>query len=361
MFNLLVKIIWISVAFFLLHHHVISHEFLYSEMEYLGGSCYPRDSCRPFRNDDEDHLWGSHSCECGEHCIRYGTCCADSPHYGKILHIAYRGESCRKLSGTSDAVVVVYRCPERWRWFQIREKCEAPVLNTEDPLMEIPVTSKETNVTYKNYFCAMCNYDNRDISMWNVSLQLKTKESTPVLSNVTDEFLRENVIFNKESKSWGIVVDNGFHNLKLQFKIPSVLQKLVKKCYRNMVTTKCDESHYKNFQLQYKCLSYYAPIQIQQNGTHIKKYRNIHCAMCNSVNITDTDMNICILDLQKPKTKKPFSFALLLDINKKDGDLVGLKKVCDNNNIWDPFSKKCRALVCVLPGFVVKDGKCVAI
>lgn len=350
----------VAAVLFLLHGFISSGEILYSEIEYLGGSCYPNDSCISSRNEDEDHLWGNHTCECAEHCIRYSTCCADSPHYGKVLRIENRGEVCKKLPNTADAVIAVSRCSDRWHYgFHIREKCETPEMDIEDPFTATPVTSRKSNVTYKNYFCALCNYDSRDVHLWNISLGLKTKQTVPSLSNVTENYLMTKMSYNSEQKSWGIVVDNAFYMLKSQFKVPASLMKFVKKCYPSVIS-KCDASHANNFEFQYKCMSYYAPIQIKQNGTSIKKYRNIHCAMCNNVNVTDSDMNICKLDAQKPKTAKPFSFALLLDINRSDGDLVGFKRVCKDTENWDPFFKKCRSLACVLPGHVIQNGRCVA-
>lgn len=54
-----------------------------------------------------------------------------------------------------------------------------------------------------------------------------------------------------------------------------------------------------------------------------------------------------------------FSFTHLLDINRSDGELVGKIKRCPDDDIWDPFTSKCRKLTCAKPGFIVKDGKCV--
>ena len=356
----------VTSMFLILCHQVSSAEYLYPEMEYLGGSCYPRDSCEPTRNESDDHLWNSYSCECGEHCIRYATCCSNSPHLGKTLYVHYRGETCKKLISVSDPVVMVTRCSERWRnGFEVLTKCEKPEDDAEDPVGMIPVTSLETNVTYKNFFCAVCNHDDRNTYLWNISLYLSAKRTIPMLQNMTqsekERYLLNNMIYSEEKKSWGLVMNDDFHKLNLQFLVPPNLQKFVKKCYRNMVRT-CDPSYANNSSLQYKCWSYYSPIQIKEEGKYVKKYRNIHCAMCNNVNMTNVkDRKMCKFDVRRKTTRpKPsFSFALLLDINKDDGNYVGLKKLCENDQKWDPFFKKCRSLVCAVPNYIVKNGRCV--
>lgn len=61
--------------------------------------------------------------------------------------------------------------------------------------------------------------------------------------------------------------------------------------------------------------------------------------------------------------KRPMSFALLLDVNTSDGDLVGIRRVpwpdCGTNRIYDPYFKKCRQLVCAVPGYDLVNGRCV--
>lgn len=350
----------ITSLLFVLSYQVSSHELLYAEIEYLGGSCYPSDSCKTTRIESEDHLWGNYSCECGEHCIQYGTCCADSPYFGQVLHVPYRGETCKKLTSVSNAVIMVSRCPERWRnGFETLKKCVTPDDDMEDPVSMIPVTSLETSVTYKNFFCAVCNHDYRNVYLWNISLELNKKLTMPGGEEITESYIIENMIYNKEKTAWGLFMDDDFYKLNLRFQVPSSIQRMVKKCYRNMVM-QCNLSYANNTVSQYKCWSYYSPIQIKEVVKYNTKYRNIHCAMCNNVNITDDDMDICKLDVPVSKKVKPsFSFALLLDINRSDGELVGLKKLCEDDQTWDPFFKKCRSLVCAIPGYVVKNGRCV--
>lgn len=344
-----------SFLFVVVCYQVSSQELLYSEIEYLGGSCYPSDSCKPTRIESEDHLWGNYSCECEEHCTRYGTCCADSPYVGQVLHVPYRGETCKKLTSVSDAVVMISRCPERWRnGFETLKKCVTPDDDMEDPVSVTPVTSMETSVTYKNFFCAVCNHDYRNVYLWNISLELNRKGS--ISETISERYILENMVYNKEKTTWGFDMGDEFYKLNLRFQAPANIQRFVKKCYRNMVM-KCDPSYANDTVLQYKCWSYHSPIQIKEEGKYVKKYRNIHCAICNNVKITDKDMNICKLDVHA--RKKPFSFALLLDINRDDGEFVGLKKRCENDQTWDPFFKKCRSLVCAIPGYVIQNGRCV--
>lgn len=61
---------------------------------------------------------------------------------------------------------------------------------------------------------------------------------------------------------------------------------------------------------------------------------------------------------------KPFSFAILTDIRPSDNVKVDKVKVdetqqCGDGHLWDPYTKLCRRLICALPGYKIKNGKCV--
>ncbi|KAG8190264.1 hypothetical protein JTE90_025781 [Oedothorax gibbosus] len=140
-------------------------------------------------------------------------------------------------------------------------------------------------------------------------------------------------------------------------------------------------------------------------------YQNLHCAACNNAPLEDllfwsvlldckshrpltyeTIENIkgtnkwglmshhkirkCDLSFEKPvyvkvekckvmsetaRKSKPFSFALLLDVNRSDGDIVGESRIpdpCKSGEKYDPFFHKCRKLVCAIPGYEMVDNKC---
>lgn len=354
----MIKIVALLFAF----HQVSSLKTSYSEVDDLGGSCYPFDTCVSLKEDAEDHLWGNRTCECGTHCIRHRTCCMDSPHVGQSWKAPHLEETCQKLPTFQNAVIMVNKCSGRWRHGHfVREKCESPELYTDDPVMAAPVTSLASNVTYKNTFCALCNYEDQNyLYAWNIRLELPKEGRSLGISGATKQDFFQNPVYDKQKKTWGVVEDDVFLGLKMLHRLPLALRKIVKKCYPDMIS-QCDPLQSHSYHMQFKCMSYYDPIKItiEQEDGGIEYHHNIQCAMCNGVNISQVSgTNICKLDPEIRK-KPNFSFALLLDVSRSDGDFVGMTTLCQDNQKWDPFFQKCRSLVCVLPGRVVKDGKCV--
>ena len=47
-----------------------------------------------------------------------------------------------------------------------RGGCEAGAGSDADPFGSMPVTSAVTGITYRNYYCAVCNRDSEKIKFW---------------------------------------------------------------------------------------------------------------------------------------------------------------------------------------------------
>ncbi|GFY58700.1 uncharacterized protein TNIN_195301 [Trichonephila inaurata madagascariensis] len=170
--------------------------------------------------------------------------------------------------------------------------------------------------------------------------------------------------FNVATNSWEMLVMDPetklekFQKVKLKFSVPDDLRKIVKPCHPRLVSD-CKPS-LRNSILHYKCLAYYSPIKVlKENSQAPVDYRNIHCALCNEVSIKSSKIT-CLVKTLRKKNRPPVSFAMLLDVNTRDGDIVGkVKPPCKEKELYDPFFKKCRSLKCALPGYVIKDGTCV--
>ena len=48
----------------------------------------------------------------------------------------------------------------------VRSGCEDGAGPDADPFGSMPVTSAVTGITYKNYYCAVCNRDSEKIKFW---------------------------------------------------------------------------------------------------------------------------------------------------------------------------------------------------
>lgn len=100
---------------------------------------------------------------------------------------------------------------------------------------------------------------------------------------------------------------------------------------------------------------------VVHSNTHA--YRNPHCAICNHKTVDDLTCERIILGRRPGEGR--FSFHHLIDVNQSDGgEEVGMQRItettpdCPSRHKYDPFLKKCRQLVCALPGYNVVDGKC---
>lgn len=141
--------------------------------------CSIRDSCSnissksPLIYDDEIYIQ-SRNCFCDSICSEYGDCCNQTENFNSNYY-----ECTDFLTPTLNNKTAPFSPLHIW----MRTKClinyigssidlQCRNLNNQtfhdNPLLFIPVTSKETNITYRNYFCAYCNNDanNNHIEFW---------------------------------------------------------------------------------------------------------------------------------------------------------------------------------------------------
>lgn len=90
-------------------------------------------------------------------------------------------------------------------------------------------------------------------------------------------------------------------------------------------------------------------------------YRNVHCAICHQA---DLKKLICLNlgpygRFNWQQNFNSVSFAVLFDIGGNQGSEVGLERKCGEGELYDPFFKKCRNVMCAMDYHVVVDGECV--
>jgi len=109
-----------------------------------------------------------------------------------------------------------------------------------------------------------------------------------------------------------------------------------------------------------KCSSYTSFVYRPQ-----EVYRNVHCAICNGVQPDELSCNstgISFRNLPPLRDFNPSAFALLFDLKDSDGSgIVGQLKNCNDGELYDPFSRKCRQVYCSQPDSVFRNGRCLDI
>lgn len=321
----------------------------------------PTRFCNPFATCREGD---ANRCRCDSSCILYNDCCIDVYRVNAKLDSSANVKfSCLQLV-PSQSFYAVDRCSNSLiDSAAVRKRCEIWE-DLTDPLMSIPATDIQRGITYRNRYCAECNGANsEDLSSWFVVLTCNSLlHYQHLYHNITQDFVVHNII--RVGNTWGVYHWNqsghstSFFRCDISFSLPPHLLPYLRSCDMNMVS-ECaldwDDEKTR------KWCEFYMSAVFDVNG---EIYRNVDCATCNYVPISNIKCYVeggyeqdvpGVLGIKPPT----LNFAILLDVNPNDGNIVGLKSHCPSDQVFDPFMKKCRSLVCAVPGFVRKNNKCI--
>ncbi|XP_067126375.1 uncharacterized protein [Centruroides vittatus] len=305
----------------------------YEELISLNAQCGPFDTCNTTKENLEVP---ARSCQCDDSCAFYGDCCIDAPNRQAMERTETRNICLKK--NNFQGYFAVSNCKKNWRDLETKRKCENP--NAEDPYTLIPVASKRSKITYRNRYCASCNEDKRDIEFWKIGVTCRQ-----LSANLSYDFPND-LVYNSRLKTWGVLLPNQtFLRCKLVPVSPENTQNL-RSCYSDTIST-CF-ANWKDDSIKEKCESYTAIILAR----HRVKYRNVHCAVCNGINVTDLNCpylssgELARINVEIPGTP---NIVCLFSVGNC---------YCENK-VYDTAFRKCRELTCGLPFLELKDGKCV--
>ncbi|KFM72464.1 hypothetical protein X975_07888, partial [Stegodyphus mimosarum] len=222
---------------------------------------------------------------------------------------------------------------------ELQSKCQNEN-DISDPLLAAPVTS--LHLTYKNRYCAECNFaSSSSLITWLILLECKSLE---YVSDVTDNYIFNNLKYRSDIGQWGVELNNDtkeFHSCNVIFDMPSYVRNDVRLCRANLVST-CP-STWSQLSVKTSCESYMA--MVYKAGNDDQAFRNPHCALCNGIS---EDVLFCDKEITA-RERKLCSLAVLFDKLFSDGDYVGMPKVsvpeCPKDHRYDPFFKKCRKVI----------------
>ncbi|CAF2522140.1 unnamed protein product [Rotaria sp. Silwood2] len=279
--------------------------------------CLIRDSCSnltlksPSIYDDEPFIQ-HRNCFCDSICEEYDDCC----HQLKLSN-ANNYECIDFLSPTFNDSLPPFSPLFVW----MRAKCLSIYIGSrsdiqcrnlknqtflDNPLLFIPVTSKQTNITYRNYYCAYCNNDaNINLQFWEYKANCHGNGS-----------LSDYMVLDKEEQ-----VNYYIHNLTQQCKKtiiyprvtstgePSVFIRPCKKSLPSTCPSQTSADLAGNCSLSSTAYRY-------DIISHVV-YRNPYCAECNNINssnITCTDPDLRSSISLTHQTRAP-SLSILFDPN----------------------------------------------
>ncbi|GFT32663.1 uncharacterized protein NPIL_258691 [Nephila pilipes] len=290
-------------------------------------------------------------CECDSWCGIFGDCCADA---GKFSSLQLSSYTCMSYGTTNirQGAYMINSCPVNFVGDEIRRQCRND--NFSDPLFSTPVTDTLSRKTYLNRYCAFCNDASQtSLKTWLIYF-CEVTHSNP---NIT----WDDVTYSDDHNKWGYLRDGYFYPCEFAFDKPPSVDITVRPCRSGLIST-CPRTWTRQNYIR-ACDSYLSAVSDSTSAA----YRNPHCAVCNGVPVDDLT---CLHSARSRlpgkavrKMEKPLSFAILLDVNRRDGNYVGLTtyklKKCGSGEIYDTYKNICRRLVCAFPGYKIEGTKCV--
>ncbi len=312
-------------------------------------TCKQRKKCA-LRPSGAEYGFYEQNCYCDADCRLYDDCCRDydGPDPGNF-RLSRRTLSCTRIIEI-DPMSEIYRvdsCPRDYQDAFVKEKCENAVM--PETFLEIPVSSRDTGLLYRNYYCAICAGDT-NLVIWNIKWKCN-REPSGFNPEDTDLFLDDIWMHGSGGCSFEYVAPH-----------PGVTYR---KCKSNL--SRCPKS-YRNDRVAQKCKRYTSYVYVGENPNQI--FRNEFCAECYGVNetyLSCDDPRIGVLpdaSFYSPEdTLATSPLTLLLNINTgqgtrsvhrdTDGDgtpeeqtsTINLRQ-CPHGQVYDPFSTVCRQLFC---------------
>ncbi|KAJ4443907.1 hypothetical protein ANN_05694, partial [Periplaneta americana] len=284
-------------------------------------------------------------CKCDELCAQYGDCCRDAPFFvAEDQRPGASPFSCETFD--TESVYMISTCPSDWKDPNTRFRCEHPDTNFRDPLLDSPITSYVTNITYRNWHCASCHGDLAADSsfIWPVYFVCG---STYV--NINDEEFIDHLEYNTTAQKWTLNMtekvdyllfetvdkfrpDRHIYSCDVVMSIPRIDLAPVRDC-KAAVVDSCPDN-WTDTSVRTQCeafTSYLCSDEIT--------YRNYYCGVCN--NNGSFDGNSCsnlYFDVRIMYGYVPPGFSILLDWRS-----LSKREICwQETEKYDPFTKSCR-------------------
>lgn len=297
----------------------------------------------------------------------------------KLKIVFFRPFECRELRNFG-GIYLISSCPKSFSGSNAtRDGCEK-VLNgsSSDPLSDLPVSDRETNLTYHNAHCAVCNgVPSEQLDVWGARLECPT-----LLSSFDQADVRRQMRF--ENGTWGVWLakseppkpppteDSGrevgdkvaaflrrgpgrrnatasgnallqrlrrrqqrsltWHACNVDPVLPEALASSVRRCRPNVIG-RCP-STWTEPKVADMCATHTAHVF---HGV-ARTFKNVYCAMCWGVPVQELSCQ-GLLGTRNGLDKdfSPTAFAVLFDFFPV--------QTC-KGKLFDPFLGSCRTLVC---------------
>ncbi|KDR21078.1 hypothetical protein L798_03675 [Zootermopsis nevadensis] len=289
------------------------------------------------------------TCGCDPECARYGDCCRSSPYFApEEQRLGASPFTCMNLFGKS--IYVMTRCPPDWEDSGTRNRCEHANTNYRDPLLDAPVTSKSTNITYRNWYCAFCNsdIDPDTTALWDAEFKCGVRN---LYINIPDETVPEHFTYNHSTSQWYLKIKKSASDTKSVMSTPETTQNSENEnsyeeeyacnlkfipsgiqlkhrwsCELHMAIISTCPEDWNDAEVREQCETYTARVCTEDR----KFFRNPHCMLCNN----RSEVMPC----------PEFEYGYYPDLSFTKV-LRFKKRTCMRSEIYDPFSRICRKVL----------------
>ena len=316
---------------------------------------------------DRHHCGGHRSgfwdeCRCDCQCTRFNDCCFDFPNqnitcddsassvwnmWKGVDPLLYECSPGPLSYFYKIAYVLIAKCPNSSSNTSVRALCE---MNRDfnDVIGLLPVYDSDGRV-FKNVFCAVCHgLTVQDVTHWGMSLNYDPSKTA------SGGYINPSLIIDVPGELIG------FELLPPR----DILE--IRECPYGQIDSCPDNTTDDN--LSYLCASYFAPVSFDNRLL----YRNPHCAICNGVELPDTQYcewcpDICPTDPFLPcdpascegtmsleRANVQFSLDAFFEGVYDEAEQIS----CPKAELYDPFLRQCTAIPC-LPSLNRPQEMCV--
>ncbi|XP_037782218.1 uncharacterized protein LOC119578707 isoform X3 [Penaeus monodon] len=311
-------------------------------------------------------------CHCDDDCLRYGDCCLDKTQasWGVSSEGASERFNCRKTESMSSVgILMIDSCLAPYAGQPLERMCLQDVPREDyHYMLDVAVTSRVTNITYVNYYCALCNDDAYAIQNWTINIACKPGERP---ENITIAEFMGNATYYPGLRQWVRLVyktdEAGKSRRERHICYTQIAEFLdaqrfggrpciypKSECLKRFVgRNKCQEQvrhcdpdwpDSTDFE---KCERYSLMVAYTDSRKRMTYYKNPHCARCNFANasvgelqcLPPTRWSQCVNGFRQTSPPRlPPSFSVLMDFRGGRCD--------EATELWDPVLEICHKIHC---------------
>lgn len=272
------------------------------------------------------------TCSCRDDCSRYGTCCLDAADFKTDFNDQLEFHCYSE--NTATPVFAKKSCADDFEGdAEIEAKCLAGYEDKSDLLPNLLVSSSKTSTTYWNWNCAICNHEDvNHLAKWSVHAICPLRYSGKEMDS---EYIRSHITFDDKTKSWGLDFKDGFVLCNITYYQPINVVGKLSYCAPNMVSN-CP-ADFNDEDVAKKCQYYHGERKEKLSNRYFK---NVHCALCNSVDMTKLD---CFGRNYRPLKMTGSTDVIKVMLNSEKWNLkeTNNKYKCPDNENYNPFKSKC--------------------